>query len=326
MRLAAFTCLAFSFVASSFGPALADDDPVFSGPQPGEKLFSFKIKNVLAEPAKDVDLIMAADGKAVLIVFVHKRTRPAFGLTNTLMRYALTRNKDGLTSGVAFLTEDATETENWVKRVRGNFPKDVTYGVSPDGIEGPGAYGLNRNVELTILIGNDGKATANFALVQPSLEADGPKIAKALAAVLGDEKPVDLAKFAGNQMRTDKAKPARPAADPKKNGPSPELANKLRAVIFKENTPEEVDKAAKALEKHLAESKDDAKTVGEITTRIINAGVLERYGTERAREYLKKWSKEFGPKEDSPKPDPDGKAKQDTGRDKPAATATDRKE
>jgi hypothetical protein len=325
MRLAALSCLAICIAANALVPVSAEDEPVFSGPQPGEKLVSFKIKNVLVEPAKEVDLIASADGKPVLIVFFHKRTRPAFGLTNTLMKYALTRTKAGLTSGVAFLTEDTTETENWVKRVRGNLPKGATYGVSPDGIEGPGAYGLNREVELTILIGNKGKTTANFALVQPSLEADGPKIAKALAAVLGDEKPVDLAKFAGGRMRKDKAKPKRPAANPRGNPVPADLRARLVAVIRKENTPEEVDKAAKALEKHLAENKESAKTVGEITTRIIKAGGLERYGTERAREYLTKWSKEYGPKDDDPKPKAGDKARKDADRKKPAATATDKK-
>ena len=318
MRLATITCLTLSIISTSLAPVSAEDDPVFSGPQPGEKLVSFKIKNVLVEPAKEVDLIADADGKPVLIVFFHKRTRPAFGLTNTLMRYALTRTNAGLTSGVAFLTEDATETENWVKKVRGNLPKGATFGVSPDGIEGPGAYGLNREVELTILIGKDGKTTANFALVQPSLEADGPKIAEALAAVLGDEKPVDLAKFGGRQMRTGDAKPKHPTANPQGTPLSPELVAKLRVVINKDNTPEEVEKAAKAIEEHLAKDEKSAKKIGEITTRIIAAGVLERYGTERAREYLKKWAKEYGPKEGTSRPEADGRTKKYGGRGKPA--------
>lgn len=308
MRRAVLSCVAFALLSVfTITPACAEEEPVFSGPQVGEKLPSFTIRSVLTEPAEDVDLIRTADGKPVLIVFVHKTTRPAFGLTNALMKYAATRKKDGLTSGVAFLTADATETGTWMKRIKGYFPEGATYGVSPDGLEGPGSYGLNRDVTLTILMGKDGKATANFALVQPGMEADGPKVAKALASLLGDGKPVDLAKFAGNQMRTDNAKPKRPAANerPGQELP-PEIVEKLRAVIFKENTADEVDKAAKNLEAALARDEKSARQVGVITNRIITAGVLERYGTERAREYLKKWAREFGPKD---KPEPDGDSK-----------------
>ena len=317
MRLATLTCLALSVLTLSVFTATAEEDPVFSGPQVGEKLPSFKIQNVLAEPAKDVDLISQAEGKPVLIVFVHKRSRPAFGLTNALMNYALTRKKAGLTSGVAFLTADATETGNWMKRIRNYFPKGATYGISPDGLEGPGAYGLNRDVTLTILMGKDNKATANFALVQPGMEADGPKIAKALASLLGDEKTVDLVKFSRGRM-TDTPKRKRPA----NNRPGQQLpeaiVSKLRAVISKDNSPEDVDKAAKALEEALAKDEKSARQVGVITNRIIDAGVLERYGTERAREYLKKWAKEFAPKKKPASDKPAASDKKPARREKPA--------
>lgn len=327
MRLATISCLAVCIGATVFNSVSAEDDPVFSGPQPGEKLVPFKIKNVLAEPAKEVDLIAAADGKPVLIVFFHKRTRLAFGLTNTLMRYATTRSEAGLTSGVAFLTEDATEMENWVKRVRSNFAKGATFGVSPDGIEGPGAYGLNREVELTILIGKNGKTTANFALVQPSLEADGPKIAKALAAVLGDEKPVDLAKFGGRQMRKTDTKPKRLAANPRGDALPPELVAKLRAFINKNNSPEDVDKAARLVVAAVAKDEKSRRQIGQVTSRIISGwkknGNEDRYSTERAREYIKKWAKEYGPKDAAPRPKASDRKKDSGGKPATRKTATE---
>ena len=45
----------------------------------------------------------------------------------------------------------------------------------------PGAYGLNRNVAVTVLVATDRVVSANFALVQPSLEVDAPKIFKSIA-------------------------------------------------------------------------------------------------------------------------------------------------
>jgi hypothetical protein len=190
------------------------DDPVFSGPQVGEKLPPFKAKGVFGDLAdKEFDLIKRAEKKSVALIFVHARTRPAFGLTNTIMKFAATRSKAGagLESGVIFLTEDPTATADWMKKVEKYFPKGVAFGLSLEDAEGPGAYGLNRNVTLTVLVGKEGKVTANLALVQPSIQADGPKILKAIVDVTGGGKVPTIAELAGPQYRgqTRKDTPAR---------------------------------------------------------------------------------------------------------------------
>lgn len=162
---------------------------VFSGPQAGEKLTPFKVAGVFGDDAgKELDYVTAAAGKPIVVVFFHKRTRPAFGVTRGLMKYAVGR-KDKLASAVVWLTDDATSTETWLKQVQRYFPKGMQTGISKDGAEGPGAYGLNRNVELTVIVGKDNKVTANFALVQPSAQADLPKILKAVTEVAGGEVP-----------------------------------------------------------------------------------------------------------------------------------------
>ena len=172
----------------------------FSGPQAGETLPPFKVKGVFGDLAgKEFDLIKRADGKPVALIFVHARTRPAFGLTNRIMEYAASKSKDGLESGVIFLTEDPTSTSQWMRRVEKNLPKGVTHGISTDGVEGPGSYGLNRNVTLTVLIGKAGKVTANFALVQPSLQADGPEILKAIVEATGGGKVPTIAELGGGR-------------------------------------------------------------------------------------------------------------------------------
>ena len=40
-------------------------------------------------------------------------------------------------------------------------------------------------MSLTVLVGKEGVVSANFALVQPSVQADGPKILKAIVDALG---------------------------------------------------------------------------------------------------------------------------------------------
>ena len=299
--------------------ATAGDEPVFSGPQPGEKLASFVIKNVVADPAKDVNLIKDADGKPVLIAFVHKKTRPAFGLTNAIMRYAATRKKDGLTSGVVYLAEDMTAETNWMKGLsgRGFFPKGVTYGISPDGPEGPGPYGLNRQVEVTVLIGKEGRTTANFALVQPGLAADGPKIARALAEVLGDKEPADLVKFNEERMQAMR-RPTRPAPQQRAATRLPAgLESKLRAVINKDNTPKQVDKAAEVVEELIKDDAQSRNHIWTITNRVIAGWKKnkneDRWSTPRAREYIRKWAKEWAPeKRQTDKPAPPKKTNGDS--------------
>jgi hypothetical protein len=194
-----------------FVPALGlwsqEAGPEFSGPQVGEKLAPFTVKGILGDEAgKDLDLIKSADGKPVCLIFVHEVTRPSVGLARAIGLFAASKKSDGLKSGVVFLSADATETENWMKRASGALPRGLPVGISPDGQEGPGAYGLNRKVQMTILVGKENAVTANFALVQPSLQADGPKIAQAIVDVLGGGKgptAEELQKLIG---------PTRPAA------------------------------------------------------------------------------------------------------------------
>jgi len=269
--------------------ALAED-AVFSGPQPGEKLARFKIRGVLHDGAgKEIDLIEQADGQPVVIIFVHQLTRPSVGTLRTVMNYAAKQAKEHkLTTGVVFLGEDATATEEQIKRAGHAMPRGVAIGISTDGGEGPGAYGLNRKMTLTVLVGKENKVTANFPLVQPSEQADAPKIAAAIAKVIG-VKPPSREELAAASGRSPKAK--RPATPSEQD---PNLRSLLVPVINKDATREQVDEAAEKLEAYLAKNPKSAKHVGQIANRIIDGGVLDRYGTPAAQEYLKKWAKKYG--------------------------------
>ena len=68
------------------------------------------------------------------------------------------------------------------------MPNAVLKGISPDGREGPGSYGLNRNVAQTILIAKDGKVLHNFAFTQPLLYTD-PHLLGAIADAVGADAP-----------------------------------------------------------------------------------------------------------------------------------------
>jgi len=279
--------LALSLLAMVVGPSVAQDK-VFSGPQVGEKLKPFKVRGVFDDDAgKDLDFVTKAGGKPTVLVFVHDANRPSIGLTRVLMSYAMTRAKDGLASGTVWLTDDATEAEATLKRMRHALAKDAPIGISPDGKEGPGAYGLNRNVTLTILVAKDSKVTANFALVQPSIQADLPKILKEIVAVAGGDVPKleDLPELK-EMMKTRPTK----EVDPK-------IPMLMRAVIQLKASREDVDKAAAEVEKYVKDNEAARKEVGRISKTVVEGGKLENYGTATAQEYLKKWAKEYGASE-----------------------------
>jgi hypothetical protein len=277
--------------------SLIQDEPVFSGPQPGEKLVPFVATGVLGKDAdQKLDVVTETDTRPCVLIFVHERSRPAFGLSSMVMRLVQDRGADKVTGNLIFLSEDPTETAEWMNRIPEYFPKKIRLGISADGREGPGAYGLNRNVALTVLIAKDNVVSANFALVQPSIEVDGPKIFKAIAEVLGE---TDVPKIADYQPkgRGDSA-PMKREADPQ----HPEIRNMLGPVIQKTATDEEVAAAAKKVEDFAAEHADFRIQIGDIARRIIAAEKLENYGTAKCQEYLSKWAKEFT-KEVAEKPD-----------------------
>src|SRR5262245_55341830 len=102
----------------------------FSGPQTGEKVTPLKMQQVLGETAgKEIDLVEAAAGKPLLLLFIHEVNRPSVGLARLIGDYAATRKADGLTAGLILLTADATASEEWVKRASGALPKGVPVGI-----------------------------------------------------------------------------------------------------------------------------------------------------------------------------------------------------
>lgn len=263
----------------------AAQDQLFSGPQVGEKLSPFKVRAVFDEEAgMDVDFVSQADGKPIVLIFVHDVNRQSISMIRILSAYTASRSQDGLSTGVVWLDDDATAAENQLKKVRHALTPKVPTGVFLDGREGPGSYGLNRNVMLTILVGKQGKVTGNFALVQPSLQVDLPKILQSIVEVVGGAVP-QLSDLPGmpEMMRSQAAQ-----------ANSPNLRPLLTPLIRLTASEADVEKAAKAVEEKAEEDPAVRKEVGRIANTIINNGKLKDYGTAKAQEYLQKWAKEFG--------------------------------
>lgn len=172
-------------------------DTVYSGPQPGEKLPAFKILKVVGTPMPLEETLTPGDQPTVL-VFWHGVERSILPLVRVVDQYGSER-KEQLKLHHIVLYGDRLEGEKRVPLVQQSLKLGSVPTLSPDGLEGPGSYGLNKKCLLTILVGKGGKATASFALVQPGI-ADAPKIMKAIAEAIGDKNPPSIAELDAKWM------------------------------------------------------------------------------------------------------------------------------
>lgn len=283
-------------------PAMAQDE-IYSGPQKGESLSGFLMRPILGvqkdtegDLPTELDPVKNAEERPVLLVFVHEINRPVMAMTRTLTRYAKTREKDGLSICVILLTDDISNGEAMLKRVQHALTPEVVSGVSLDGREGPGALGLNRSVQMTILIAKSKTVTANFALVQPSLQADLPKIVASIVEQVGGPIPelselLDKPDKESMRSRDDKPKnnsEGKPSVDPDR------MRSLMRPLIQKDASDEQVDTAAKAIEQACKEDPGIHKEVVRIAKTIVQSGKLENYGTARAQSILRRWAERPG--------------------------------
>lgn len=284
----------------SFGnPFGVADDPVFSGPQPGETLVPFKVVAVYGEDAgQEIDPIELAGGKPTLLVFVHKLTRPGMALARGLSSYA--KSQSGAVSGVVWLDDDKAKAESYLNRAKKSLNFTAPVGISVDGGEGPGAYGLNRNVELTILIADKNQVKANFALVQPSV-TEGPRIAGALAKLLDREAPTaaefEKLAYPGGGMAKRRNMANRPAAETRSDA---DLRSLMRAVIAAEVSESDLRDAIKAVDDWVGDVPARRKLLGRMAGAVLERGL----GSQQAQQQIKGWHQEYGDPKNSESSNP----------------------
>lgn len=177
--------------------AVGAEEPVdFSGPQPGERLPRLDVVDAFdLEDEKPYDLAARIGKKPSILVVIHdilsnKSDEPSLGLAYVLTHFAASRQDTGLVRNVVFLTDDVAATKAFLTKVRRALPKKATpIAISADGLEGPGSWGFNRNLRMTIVISDEGRTIANFALQQPSVNVDTLKVLKELLSVIGGDVP-----------------------------------------------------------------------------------------------------------------------------------------
>ena len=178
-------------------------EAVFSGPQPGEKLPGLTVVDAqvsLGQPAgsaaaKPYDLVASAKGKPSIYIFIHdllnnKSDEPSLGLSYILSHYSATREDTGLVRNVVYLTDDVAALNAFLTKIGRALPKKKTpLTICTQGLEGPGAWGLNHNLRMTVVIANKNVVTANFAIQQPGVAVDAERILAELVKVIGGTPP-----------------------------------------------------------------------------------------------------------------------------------------
>ena len=194
-------------------------------------------------------------------------------------------NAEKVHGSIVFLTDDIPEMEATLSRARRALPQKTIITTSPDGLEGPGSYGLNRKMTLTVLVAKDGKVTGNHAFISTTAQTDVLEVVNPIAKSIGQQPPT-LAQLGMVQTR------------PAPNTGGVNVRALIGPVINKMATEEMVNAARKRAEAIFAKNKAAATNVAGIAQRIIDTGRLESYGTKRGQYYLKKWAEQFGPKKD----------------------------
>jgi hypothetical protein len=265
--------------------AAAADDPIFSGPQTGEKLTALKVQGVLGALAgKELDVVEAAKGGPLVVVFVHELTRPSRQALLPIDHFGEKWAADGLATHFIWLTADKGKTEEWLKTAQRSLSLKAPVSISLDGLEGPGNYGLNRKVTLTILVAKENKVVANHALVQPN-ETDAPKILNDIAKMLGKPAPTneELAALAGPGRRP-----------PVANAAEPEGAQAIKEGMrgfLKETDKDKIEQNFKRMSNWAA---GDRAKMAWLKGYLALLFEQSKYGTKEVQEGYADWKKSQG--------------------------------
>lgn len=153
-----------------------------SGPQVGDKLPALKAHAFSGpEAGKEFDVLKATKGKPALLIFVHKITRPTLQFLRPVDEYAV--KEEGKLAAHILWLGDMDEAQKFLKRAEKSLNLQTPIGIPPGGKDGPGTYGLNADVGVTVLLAKDGKVVANFAITDPNGK-DAPKVIRTVAKLL----------------------------------------------------------------------------------------------------------------------------------------------
>lgn len=159
-----------------------------SGPQLGDKLPVLKATSVYDSPGEAVDYVAKAEGKPLVLIFIAQLSRPGVNMARALSQYAESRRGDGLHTAIVWVGQDKASAEEYLNRARNSLNFASPVGLIVDGDETAVAYGLNKQVPITVVVAKEGKVTANFALTIPDVK-DVRTVSREIVKLVGGEVP-----------------------------------------------------------------------------------------------------------------------------------------
>ncbi|MEM7558238.1 MAG: hypothetical protein AAF394_03880, partial [Planctomycetota bacterium] len=166
----------------------ATSEPLYSGLQPGEKVRAFEVLGFIDGSSKELEIVNKKN-KTTVLCFIHRLStddRILYGLG--LVDFYAKRHKD-LTSHIVLLSDERAKIEkmltNWSKTP---LFSNSLLSLSADGSEGPGYYGLNRSVAMTVMVINGDKVVKNLVFNAPN-NRDLESIMKAIATAVDAPEP-----------------------------------------------------------------------------------------------------------------------------------------
>jgi hypothetical protein len=282
-------------------------DEKFSGPQKGEKTAGFVVFDVGAR--KELDFVAEGKGAPTLLVFIHELSRPGAALLRALDDHAQVKRVRGLRTLFVSLAEDRDGAERKLPMVVKSLQLKSPLGISVDGKEGPGAYGLNREVMLTVLVARGNKVHANFAILSPN-ETDAPRIKAAVDEVLAvpadppagtpEELQAEVLRLREEvlklreeiaALKLQAARPApppgamrRPDAPPAEPPRDERLVGMCRRLIQQGATQEDLDAAVKDIEAYIEGREDLRRQYAEILAKVLEL----KYGNDLGKAVIAK--------------------------------------
>ena len=160
--------------------------PIFSGPQKGEKLRSFKVTGLFGDDkGKEFDPVTRAGDDMHLLLFTK-------GATGGRIVPLLGRQLSGIMKGsgktwrasVVHLSDNPNEVSKYASKFKDRIAGFFDMGIAKDGAAGPGSYGLDRTATHTFLFAKNGKVVHNLVFTQ-QVFFNEPHLLGAIADVMG---------------------------------------------------------------------------------------------------------------------------------------------
>ena len=251
------------------------EKPIFSGPQPGEKVPSFAATNLRGEKAgEELDPVAMAKDKLHLMFFVSKsRTFGRFlGQLRQQLQAIEENSKQPWAMSVIVCTDDTNEAEKSFAVLDQRYPKNLVVGLSKDGSAGPPAYGFDRNLTATVIVAKNGRVAHNLPYVGGAFYTQ-PHILGAIAGTMGVDHDT-LRKLIG-ATSGDAASAASNRRAARGNGENSEATSKrafrkLLAPLVQTGTITREEAG------ELFRSSGDAKALRSKTGELMKAGKLTR--------------------------------------------------